>query len=170
MLPNSLQGDARQVEVWKKWGVETFFEAGAVRLKACRPTASAVEFDFTGMPDLVQSFVVASFLKKIPFVFSGVQTLIIKETDRIAALIEEMARLGYSLRAEGDSRLIWDGKRCAAGNPEIATYHDHRMAMAFAPAAWKFPGLVIRDKDVVTKSFPGYWEQLGKLGLVSQTQ
>ncbi len=170
LLPNSLQGDARQVEVWKKWGVETFFEAGAVRLKACRPMASAVEFDFTGMPDLVQSFVVASCLKEIPFVFSGVQTLRIKETDRIAALIEEMARLGYSLMAEGDSRLIWDGKRCATRNPEIATYHDHRMAMAFAPAAWKFPGLVIRDRDVVTKSFPGYWEQFGKLGLVSQTQ
>ncbi len=169
LLADSLQGDARQVSVWKKLGVETFFETEAVRLQACRSEVPAVEFDFTEMPDLVQSFVVASCLKGIPFVFSGVETLRIKETDRIAALVGEMARLGFCLRAEGDSRLLWDGERCAAGKWEIATYHDHRMAMAFAPAAWQFPGLIIRDKDVVTKSFPGYWEQFEKLGLISQT-
>jgi len=168
LLADSLQGDARQVSVWEKLGVETFFETEGVRLQACRSEVPVVEFDFTEMPDLVQSFVVASCLKGIPFVFSGVETLRIKETDRIAALVGEMARLGFCLRAEGDSRLLWDGGRCAAGKWEIATYHDHRMAMAFAPAAWQFPGLIIRDKDVVTKSFPGYWEQFEKLGLISQ--
>ncbi len=145
------------------------FETGVVRLKAREATVKRLDFDFTEMPDLVQSFVVACCLQGKPFVFSGVETLRIKETDRIAALIEEMARLGFCLKAEGDSKLMWDGSRCAVGKLEIATYHDHRMAMAFAPAAWKYPGLVIRDKEVVTKSFPGYWEQFEKLGLACQT-
>lgn len=163
---DSLQGDARQADVWGKLGVDTFFEADGVRLKAHSSSVSLLEFDFTEMPDLVQSFVVACCLKGIPFAFSGVETLRIKETDRIAALTKEMVRLGYCLKSRGDSHLFWDGSRCAAGALEIPTYHDHRMAMAFAPAAWKYPGLVIRDKEVVTKSFPGYWEQFEKVGLV----
>ena len=169
LFADSLQGDAGQVKVWEKLGVQTVFETGVVRLKAREVTVKRLDFDFTEMPDLVQSFVVACCLQGKPFVFSGVETLRIKETDRIAALIEEMARLGFCLKAEGDSKLMWDGSRCAVGELEIATYHDHRMAMAFAPAAWKYPGLVIRDKEVVTKSFPGYWEQFEKLGLVCQT-
>lgn len=162
---DSLQGDARQVCVWEKLGVTTVFETDAVRIKACKAAVSKLEFDFTEMPDLVQSFVVASCLKDKPFVFSGVETLRIKETDRIEALITEMARMGFCLKAEGDSKLIWEGERCGEGRLEIETYHDHRMAMAFAPAAWKYPGIVIRDKEVVTKSFPQYWEQLEKLGI-----
>lgn len=163
---DSLQGDASQVKIWEELGVETVFEKEGIRIKVCQSGVSPLEFDFTEMPDLVQSFVVASCLKEKPFVFSGVETLRIKETDRIEALITEMARLGFCLRAEGDHRLIWEGERCQQGQLEIATYQDHRMAMAFAPAAWKFPGLVIRDKDVVSKSFPGYWEQLKKLGML----
>lgn len=169
LFADSLQGDAGQVKVWEKLGVQTVFETGVVRLKAREATVKRLDFDFTEMPDLVQSFVVACCLQGKPFVFSGVETLRIKETDRIAALIEEMARLGFCLKAEGDSKLMWDGSRCAVGKLEIATYHDHWMAMAFAPAAWKYPGLVIRDKEVVTKSFPGYWEQFEKLGLACQT-
>ena len=91
----------------------------------------------------------------------GVETLRIKETDRIQALIEELGKLGYLLKAEGDGALIWEGERTGGQPcPRIATYHDHRMAMAFAPAALKHPGLVIVDKEVVSKSFPRYWEAL----------
>ena len=113
------------------------------------------------MPDLVQSFAVACCMRRIPFLFRGVETLRIKETDRIQALIEELGKLGYLLKAEGDGALIWEGERTGGQTcPRIATYHDHRMAMAFAPAALKHPGLVIVDKEVVSKSFPRYWEAL----------
>lgn len=166
LLAGSVQGDARQVKVWEKLGVDTFFEEGQVRIVA-RPEerGEPLEFDFTEMPDLVQSFAVACCMKNKPFCFSGVETLRIKETDRIAALIREMGKLGFHLRAEGDERLVWKGESCERGELSVSTYHDHRMAMAFAPAAWKYPGLVICDRDVVTKSFPGYWIQLEKLGL-----
>lgn len=158
---NSLQGDAAQTEVWKKLGVVTHFDTDEVILSKSAPQVECLEYDFVQMPDLVQSFAVACCLMDIPFTFSGVETLRIKETDRIHALTLELAKLGYCLVAEGDDCILWKGEKCpVAATPEIATWHDHRMAMAFAPAAWRFPGLVIRDKEVVTKSFPRYWEEL----------
>lgn len=158
-----LQGDARQVSVWEQLGVHTIYEPKGVRIckRKCRLTA--LEFDFIRMPDLVQSFAVACCLKNIPFVFQGVETLRIKETDRIQALIEELAKLGYHLQAKGDNELRWEGKRRKPeAFPVIETYQDHRMAMAFAPAVLKHPHMVIVDKEVVSKSFPHYWEELQK--------
>lgn len=163
---DSLQGDAQQVKLWEELGVETVFETDAVRLKARKTAIPAWEHDFTDMPDLAQSFAVACCLKKIPFSFTGLRTLRIKETDRIAALTAELAKLGYRLKAEGNDGLVWDGACGEVKQKEIDTYQDHRMAMAFAPAARLFPGLIIRDKEVVAKSFPGYWEQLEKAGAV----
>lgn len=169
MLPglwtDSLQGDARQIEVWEKLGITTSFgkRGTVIEKKGERP--EYLEYDFTEMPDLVQSFTVACCLLEIPFVFSGLDTLRIKETDRIEALINESKKLGYVLELGGKGELMWKGKRCETERyPEIATYNDHRMAMAFAPAALKHPGLVILDKEVVSKSFPAYWEQLSVLG------
>lgn len=164
LSPDSLQGDARQADIWSRLGVETRFVPEGVRLTCSARRSASLEYDFVEMPDLVQSFAVACCLLEIPFSFTGVETLRIKETDRLRALVDELAKLGYLLRADGDSRLSWQGEKCLppCPHPEIATYHDHRMAMAFAPAALKFPGLVIRDKDVVTKSFPRYWEEWQK--------
>lgn len=160
---DSVQGDARQVEVWEKLGVTAVFQGDEVILKKGQPQVRCLEYDFVDMPDLVQSFAVACCMMNIPFAFKGVETLRIKETDRIEALIAELAKLGYCLHADGDSCLKWTGEKCLPTDaPEIATYHDHRMAMAFAPAALKHPGLVIADKDVVTKSFPRYWEEVFK--------
>lgn len=163
LLRDSTQGDAQQRNVWKKLGVLTRFEEGTVILSKKQPEVKRLEYDFVEMPDLAQSFAVACCLMGIPFRFSGVETLRIKETDRINALIQELAKLGFCLRSEGDNLLAWEGELCPAGGLSVSTYHDHRMAMAFAPAALKLPGLVIVDKEVVTKSFPGYWEQLQKI-------
>ena len=141
----------------------TQYTREGVVLRKKHPQISGLEYDFVEMPDLVQSFAVACCMLDIPFHFSGVETLRIKETDRIKALTEELAKLGYILRADGDNRLIWQGEKMPpVFCPEIHTYHDHRMAMAFAPAALKFPGLIICDGRVVTKSFPCYWEELKK--------
>lgn len=163
LLKNSTQGDSGQTEVWKKLGVATYFEPDGVVIKAGKPEVRVLEHDFVEMPDLVQSFAVACCAMAIPFRFTGVETLRIKETDRLKALICELAKLGYALTAEGDNALVWDGKFIEPEKPEIATYHDHRMAMAFAPSALKHPGLVVVDKEVVTKSFPGYWDELLKV-------
>ena len=100
-------------------------------------------------------------LLDIPFVFTGIQSLRIKETDRVAALINELKKLGFVLRAEGDEQLIWDGTCCTPDeHPVIATYDDHRMAMAFAPATLCYEGLTIEHPEVVTKSYPEFWEDL----------
>ena len=156
-----MQGDSRQTVVWRKLGVRTWYEGDLVTLSAATPEIDRLDYDFVEMPDLVQSFAVACCMRRIPFLFRGVETLRIKETDRIQALIGELGKLGYLLKAEGDGALIWEGGRTEVQPcPRIATYHDHRMAMAFAPAALKYPGLVIADKEVVSKSFPRYWEAL----------
>lgn len=163
LLSESVQGDARQVELWEKLGVVTQFTGEEVVLTKNRPQVSCLKYNFVEMPDLVQSFAVACCMLGIPFDFDGVETLRIKETDRIKALTEELAKLGYILSADGDNRLIWQGERkMPVLCPKIHTYHDHRMAMAFAPAALKFPGLIICDSRVVAKSFPRYWEELKK--------
>ena len=89
----------------------------------------------------------------IPFRFTGLQSLKIKETDRITALIAELRKLGYAVRSEQDSILLWEGERCPAESaPVIATYEDHRMAMAFAPACIALPQIRIDEPQVVSKS------------------
>ena len=113
------------------------------------------------IPDLAQTFVVTSCLLDVPFRFTGLQSLKIKETDRICALITELRKLGYVVHAEQDSILWWDGERCPADEqPGIDTYEDHRMAMAFAPAALCNSALHIRNPHVVSKSYPRFWEDL----------
>lgn len=161
---DSVQGDVRQVGVWEKLGVTTRFSGDGAVLTRSRPQLACLAYDFVDMPDLVPSFAVACCLSDIPFDFSGVETLRIKETDRLKALINELAKLGYGLGTDGYGRLFWHGEKLpAAVCPEICTYHDHRMAMAFAPAAWRFPGLTIEEKEVVAKSFPRYWEEMNNL-------
>jgi 3-phosphoshikimate 1-carboxyvinyltransferase len=101
----------------------------------------------------------------IPFRFTGLQSLKIKETDRIAALRTELKKLGYVIEEENDSILMWNGERCEPEEtPVITTYEDHRMAMAFAPAVICHPNMLIADPQVVTKSYPGYWEDLKQAG------
>lgn len=91
--------------------VRTCYEGDLVRLSAAKPEIDRLDYDFVEMPDLVQSFAVACCMRRIPFLFRGVETLRIKETDRIQALIEELGKLGYLLKAEGDGALIWEGER-----------------------------------------------------------
>lgn len=114
---------------------------------------------------MAQTFVVTCALLNIPFRFTGLQSLKIKETDRIAALRTELKKLGYVIEEENDSILMWNGERCEPEEtPVITTYEDHRMAMAFAPAVICHPNMLIADPQVVTKSYPGYWEDLKQAG------
>ena len=123
--------------------------------------------DLSSQPDLAQTLVVTCVMKNIHFRFTGLQTLKIKETDRIEALKNELLKLGYVLKDYDNSILEWRGEMTESQtNPVIDTYEDHRMAMAFAPAAFKFPHLMINHPGVVTKSYPTYWRDLAEAGFV----
>ncbi|MDE5550516.1 MAG: 3-phosphoshikimate 1-carboxyvinyltransferase, partial [Bacteroidaceae bacterium] len=109
----------------------------------------------------------------VPFHFTGLQSLKIKETDRIEALKREIGKLGYVLEDRNDCELLWDGKqntKVAISSDKIAidTYEDHRMAMAFAPAALRLGSLRINNPQVVSKSYPRFWEDLASVGFTVQ--
>ena len=166
----SKQGDSIVKYIFSLLGVKTRFsttEAGAmplVRLKKLPCMLPRLDYDFVAAPDLAQTVVVTCALMDIPFRFTGLASLKIKETDRIEALKRELLKLGYVLRDENDDTLIWDGTRCEPTFEPINTYEDHRMAMAFAPAAIKYPGLRINNPHVVTKSYPQFWDDLEQAG------
>ncbi|HEY5498974.1 MAG TPA: 3-phosphoshikimate 1-carboxyvinyltransferase [Bacteroidales bacterium] len=160
---NSYQGDSKVADLFEQLGVKTSYMEDGVLLSPNGELTTRMEYDFTDEPDLTQTFAVTCCLKGIPFKFSGLETLKIKETDRIAALINELAKLGYVVYEPAESQLAWDGERCEpASTISIATYHDHRMAMAFAPAALVTP-IIVENPQVVTKSYPGFWDDFEKL-------
>ena len=171
LMDGSRQGDSAIRYMFSVLGVKTAFATRKklvptnVALKAQKCTMPRFDFDFINQPDLAQTLVVCTALMGIPFRFTGLQTLRIKETDRIAALKKEMKKLGYVLDDSEEGVLSWDGTRCEPdAEPAIDTYEDHRMAMAFAPAAILFPGLIINNPEVVSKSYPRFWEDLRKAG------
>ena len=165
LFRNSYQGDSRGAEVFSRLGITTEFTTKGVKLKKTGKAPERLEEDFIDIPDLAQTFVVTCALMNIPFRFTGLQSLKIKETDRIAALKNELKKLGYVIKEENDSVLMWNGERCEPEEtPVIATYEDHRMAMAFAPAIISHPTMQIADPQVVTKSYPGYWKDLKQAG------
>ena len=160
---NSSQGDSKVADLFEQLGVKTEYQSEGVLLTSTGNNNAKFEYDFVNQPDLAQTFAVTCCLKNIPFQFSGVQSLKIKETNRVAALINELAKLGYVLFEPAEGQLAWDGARCEpAGEISIATYEDHRMAMAFAPAALVTP-LVIEEPQVVSKSYPTFWTDFEKL-------
>lgn len=157
LFEESLQGDS---------AIASFFE----KIKA-KP--EVLKLDMTSQPDLAQTVITACCALSQPFCITGLHTLRIKETDRVAALEVELRKLGYvvkdEIRSLGEEAstivMSWDGERCEADlHPVIATYKDHRMAMAFAPLALTLGEIAIDDPAVVSKSYPTYWEDLKKAG------
>ncbi len=162
---NSYQGDAKQVHIWEKLGVKTVYSKKGMFIRHTGERISRLEHDFNDMPDLVQTFAVACTGLNIPFKFTGLETLKIKETDRVNALITELGKLGYKLCKLQEGCIFWDGEITKkTPNTKINTYNDHRMALAFAPLAFKLGEIKIHKPNVVNKSYPNYWEDLKKLG------
>jgi 3-phosphoshikimate 1-carboxyvinyltransferase len=160
---NSSQGDSKVAELFEQLGVKTEYQTEGVLLTSTGNNTARFEYDFVDQPDLAQTFAVTCCLKNIPFTFNGLQSLKIKETDRIAALINELKKLGYVVVEPAEGQLAWLGERCeVASTVSIATYEDHRMAMAFAPAALVTP-IEIEEPQVVSKSYPSFWNDIDKL-------
>lgn len=167
LFGNSYQGDSKVADIFRSLGVDTVYGDKTVTLKKTGNTVKRLDYDFINQPDLAQTFVVTCALMHVPFRFSGLQSLKIKETDRMAALIKEMRKLGYVLYETEGSILSWEGERCeTAAGAAIDTYEDHRMAMAFAPACLVMPDIRINNPQVVSKSYPRYWEDLEKAGFI----
>ena len=179
LFPKSLQGDSVVTEIFNHLSVVSHHVGNGDGHPTCRLvckgwTAKHLEWDFTKTPDLAQTLVVTCAMMKIPFRFTGLQSLRIKETDRIAALQVELRKLGVQIEVEGDNVIYWNGpKRQAKGDvpylrpaPDtvIETYDDHRMAMAFAPTALVLGQIDIHHPEVVSKSYPAFWEDLIKAG------
>jgi 3-phosphoshikimate 1-carboxyvinyltransferase len=176
LTDGSRQGDSMVRYLFSVLGVKTSFENKEmgvptnVNLRYQRRGLPRMEFDFINQPDLAQTFVVTCVLSGIPFHFKVLGTLRIKETDRIEALKTEMRKLGFVLHDHEGSELLWEGDRCEPANlPVIETYEDHRMAMAFAGAAYQFPHMRINHPEVVSKSYPRFWDDLRKAGFIIDT-
>jgi 3-phosphoshikimate 1-carboxyvinyltransferase len=164
----SLQGDCSQAKWFEDFGIQSKQESDGVRLiktKVELPTKYTQ--NFVENPDIAQTFAVMCVCKQVPFHFTGLETLKIKETDRINALILELGKLGANLYEPNPGELARDGgldETKFNSHVEIDTYHDHRMALAFAPIALVNGKILINDPMVVTKSYPGYWDDLKCVG------
>ncbi len=166
---NSLQGDSKVFEIFSNLGVESKFTRKGLTLSAKGVCAKLFKYNFVNQPDLAQTVAVTCCLLDVPFVFTGLQTLKIKETDRINALINELDKLGFKLSTNDIDTLEWNGVKRAVSRGkvvEIDTYEDHRMAMAFAPVASRFSSVRIKNAGVVSKSYPLFWEDLLKGGYI----
>lgn len=171
LMDGSKQGDSGVRYLFSLLGVKTIFASKqpgkptTVTLRKSNNRIPRIEYDFTNMPDLAQTFVCTCCALNVPFHFKGLQTLRIKETDRMAALKAELAKLGYQLEEQHGSELLWDGSHTPTSSTPtfIDTYEDHRMAMAFAPLALCRP-IGINNPQVVTKSYPHFWDDLRQAG------
>ena len=173
LQPDSWQGDSALADMMTAFDVETTFEAGGARLrrggKAVKPQ---FERDFTECPDLAQTIAVVCAALGVRGLFSGLETLSIKETDRVSALKNELAKVGvsfsklpdrFSAKQPGSTFYLLEGRAHWEAPPVFATYGDHRMAMAFAPLALR-DAIDIEHPSVVGKSYPDFWAHLADAG------
>lgn len=159
----SLQGDRVAVELMEKLGVKTSFSKNSAVLTK-QSHHSSIEWDFTHCPDLAQTALPVCAAKGIHGTFTGMESLRIKETDRIAALQTELAKIGAQLTEDTGVWKLAPATNLNTSNIiSVATYHDHRMAMGFAPLATLFD-IEIESPDVVNKSYPGFWNDLKSVG------
>lgn len=170
---NSLQGDAALVEIYKSFGVETVLASNEIILhKVNNLKPETLNFKLSDSPDIAQTIAVTCFGLGVGCHLTGLHTLKIKETDRLEALKTELSKFGAAISVTNDSlqllaHNLFDGEYSPPleGYPQggVATYQDHRMAMAFAPLALKVP-ITIENAEVVSKSYPTFWEDLKSFG------
>lgn len=164
---NSLQGDSSLVEIYKNLGVETVFENNSIILrKSAISNLNSLICNLNSSPDIAQTIVVSCLGLGIGCHLTGLHTLKIKETDRLEALRIELTKLGANLSVTNDSLTLEPSSiEAIVHNVSIATYNDHRMAMAFAPLALKVP-IIIENAEVVSKSYPDFWKDLKEIGFI----
>ena len=161
----SNQGDSVISELMKSFGVNTQYKEDGIVLTKIKLDTEEIELDFRDCPDLAQTILVVAAYHKIKLKVSGVESLKIKETDRLLAMKNELKKIGCDFYEEGNYWILEKRSREIDEELSFDTYKDHRMAMAFAPLASK-KSMIINDPDVVVKSYPTYWEDLKKVGFI----
>ena len=161
----SNQGDSVISELMKSFGVNTQYKEDGIVLTKIKLDTEEIELDFRDCPDLTQTILVVAAYHKIKLKISGVESLKIKETDRLLAMKNELKKIGCDFYEEGNYWILEKRSQEIDDELSIDTYKDHRMAMAFAPLASK-KSIIINDPDVVVKSYPTYWEDLKKVGFI----
>lgn len=165
LTADSLQGDSSIMEMCPALGVAIRWEGDLLHLSHCAPTPGTVTLDMESTPDIIPTIAATLCLQRKPFTITGVKTLRIKESDRVAAMQNELAKVGYSLLAPTRNSITYDGNHTPVQCPEtIATYKDHRIAMVMALASTRHSGVIIEDPMVVAKSYPLYWQHLQAAG------
>lgn len=162
---SSLQGDSAIMAMCPALGVAPQWQDGDLHLTACKATPGEVILDMEKTPDIVPTIAATLCLQRKPFTISGVKTLRIKESDRVTAMQNELAKVGYTLLAPTENSITYDGNHTPVDTPApIATYKDHRIAMVMALASTRHHDIIIQDPMVVAKSYPHYWHHLQSAG------
>ncbi|WP_297073065.1 3-phosphoshikimate 1-carboxyvinyltransferase [uncultured Duncaniella sp.] len=165
----SCQGDRKLADIFERLGVTTEWEGedGGSDLIPSPDQDARLKVDFSDTPDLAQYVIVTCVMLGIPFRFTGLSTLAIKETDRVSALTAELAKIGVMLQPESRDVVAWEGQRRPIDAlPVFDTYDDHRMAMCLAPISIFLPGIIIKDVEVVAKSYPEFWDEMRNAGFI----
>jgi 3-phosphoshikimate 1-carboxyvinyltransferase len=160
----SMQGDSIVAELFNFFNVNTTYANDGIHLKKRVIHNLHFGFDFSDCPDIAQTIAVVTALLKIPCHFNGLHTLRIKETDRVSALKNELAKVGAEVEIFDDNSMQVTAPHLCPPRASIKTYEDHRMAMSFAALAMKYDSILIEHPDVVKKSYPGFWNDLKKTG------
>ncbi len=167
LLSNSLQGDSAVAKIMDDLGVDSQFENGLLRLSK-KESKKELHYDFTDCPDLAQTVSVVCAAKNIKGYFTGLESLRIKETDRIKALQNELSKIGADLHEEDPEHWTLIPSSSLPTQASFLTYKDHRMAMAFAPLA-TLMDVEIERPDVVRKSYPNFWNDMKSVGFIVQS-
>ena len=164
----TLQGDRGEAELFERLGVLTEFTDEGAELSATPDLWNSLDADMGDMPDAVPALAVTAVMAGVPFKLTGVGVLHEKECDRLQALVNELLKVGAVLEIENyGNTLTWDGRKVPVRElPVFETYGDHRMAMALAPVSVFMPGIMIKNMEVVEKSYPGFWANLSQAGFV----
>ena len=160
---NSLQGDKVLMDIYEPLGVNSIIKNNRLYLQKQALGSKPIQLDLSDAPDIAQTIAVTCYGLGVACDLTGLHTLKIKETDRLVALQKELTKLGAIIEVTDKSLHLHKRINRIHPNVLIETYHDHRMAMAFAPLALLVP-IRIQDADVVSKSYPGFWKDLGRLG------
>lgn len=160
----SRQGDAIIARLFEELGVSSEFVADGIIIRKVSNPAKYFEFDFADNPDIAQTFAVTCAGLNTEAKLSGLKNLKYKETERLSALSAELKKSGFNIETDEDSLLIKKTDRISNRQLEIKTYSDHRMALAFAPLAIKFGGIMLEEPSVVFKSYPNYFNDYEKAG------
>lgn len=160
----SLQGDQAIYQILQPLGVNTDFTPDGAVVTSTGNLAERIDINLANQPDLAQTIAVCCCLAEVQYDLEGLHSLPLKETNRLQAVVNELATLGFHVETNGRDNLVYNGVHCVPRPDDIRTYDDHRMALAFAAAAWRRKGLRIQHPEVVAKSYPTFWRDLASVG------